>query len=112
MTILVVFFGGYNNKSSKTDMDLWLASARKQRDNVVFEAFPWPDGLNKSGDDDAVNGFKQFDAAIKMIEDSHADKIFIVGHSSGCAIANAVNSRLGSDHKNVTLWDLAARVNP
>src|SRR5215472_6821014 len=106
MSILVVFFCGYNNKSSKTDMGLWLASARKQRSDVQFEAFPWPDGLNKSGDDDAVNGFKQFDAAIKIIEDSHADKIFIVGHSSGCAIANEVNSRLEGDHKNVTLVDL------
>jgi hypothetical protein len=106
MTILVVFFGGYNNKSSKTDMDLWLASARKQRNDVVFEAFPWPHGLNKSGDDDAVNGFKQFDDAIKIIEDSHADKIFIVGHSSGCAIANEVNSRLEGDHKDITLVDL------
>jgi hypothetical protein len=43
---------------------------------------------------------------IQKIEDSGADQIFIVGHSSGCAIANEVNSRLDGDHKNVTLVDL------
>ena len=49
MSILVVFFGGYNNKSSKTDMGLWLASARKQRDDVVFDACPYSGG---AGPDD------------------------------------------------------------
>jgi hypothetical protein len=43
---------------------------------------------------------------IKKIEDSHADNIYIVGHSSGCAIANKVNSLLKGDHKNITLVDL------
>src|SRR5258708_20873886 len=103
MAILVVFFGGF--QSSQIDMDLWLANATKQQKDVHFEAFPFPN-IRKSGDADAVNGFKQFDAAIKIIEDSHADKIFIVGHSSGCAIANEVNSRFGGYPKNVTLVDL------
>jgi hypothetical protein len=38
MTILVVFFGGF--QSSQPDMDKWLDSARKQRSDVQFEAFP------------------------------------------------------------------------
>lgn len=41
MGIYVVFFGGY--QSSKTDMALWLASARKQRSDIVFDAYPFPD---------------------------------------------------------------------
>ena len=66
MSIYVVFFGGF--QASKTDMDLWLANARKQRDDVVFDAFPYPDA--GPDDDDAVNGFKQFDAVIKKIKDT------------------------------------------
>jgi len=104
MSICVVFFGGY--KASKTDMELWLASARKQRDDVGFDAFPYPEGVNWE-DTNAVAGFsKQFDGVIKKIEDARPDTLFIVGHSSGCAIANEVNSRLKADHKNITLVDL------
>jgi len=103
MTILVVFFGGF--QSSQPDMDKWLDSARKQRSDVQFEAFPYPD-IRKAGDKDAVHGFRQFYDAIKKIEDSHAGNIYIVGHSSGCAIANEANSLLQGDHKNITLVDL------
>ena len=103
MSICVVFIGGF--RASQPNMDLWLASARKQRDDVAFDAFPYPEGAG-AGDDDAVNGFKQFDEVVKKIEGSGADQIFIVGHSSGCAIANEVNSRVKGDHKNITLVDL------
>ena len=103
MTILVVFFGGF--QSSQPDMEKWLDSAGYQRGDVQFEAFPYPD-IGRAGDKDAVNGFKQFDEATKKIEGSHADKIYIVGHSSGCAIANKANSLLKGDHKNITLVDL------
>src|SRR5579864_3123976 len=104
MSILVVFFGGF--RASQTDMELWLASAKKKHSDVRFEAFPYPDGAGPDRDD-AVNGFsKQFDAVVKTIEDSGADTIFIVGHSSGCAIADEVNSRVEGDHKNIILVDL------
>ncbi len=103
MTIFVIFFGGF--QSTQADIDKWLDSARNLRDDVQFEAYPYPD-IPKAGDTDAVNGFKQFAEAVKKIEDSHADKIFIVGHSSGCAIANKANSLVKGDHKNITLIDL------
>jgi hypothetical protein len=104
MSIYVVFFGGY--KASKIDMDLWKASAEKQRDDVKFDAFPYPDQADSDATS-AVNGFrKQFDGVIKKIEDSGADTLFIVGHSSGCAIANELNSRLKGDHSHITLVDL------
>jgi hypothetical protein len=95
MSVYVVFFGGW--KASKIEMGLWLASAKNvcgaDVEYVEYDAFPYPDGAGYD-DTDAVNGFKQFDAAIKKIEDSGADTTYIVGHSSGCAIANKVNSRI------------------
>jgi hypothetical protein len=104
MSIYVVFFGGYH--ASQPDMALWKTSAEKQRDDVKFDAFPYPDHANP-GDKSAVNGFmKQFDGVIKKIEDSGADTLFIVGHSSGCAIANKLNSLLEGDHSHITLVDL------
>ena len=104
MTIYVVFIGGF--QSSKTDMDLWLASATTQRSDVKFDAYPFPD-IRNPDEGPSIAGFeKRFDEVIQKIEDSGADTIFIVGHSSGCAIANEVNSRLKGDHKNVTLVDL------
>jgi hypothetical protein len=100
MSIYVVFFGGYN--ASQTDMDLWLASAQKQRKDVDFDAFPYPPGA-KSDDTSAVSGFSnQFAGVIKKIEESGADPTYIVGHSSGCAIANKLDSRL-KDHSHITL---------
>ncbi|MGP0020911.1 MAG: hypothetical protein ACLPHP_20250 [Candidatus Sulfotelmatobacter sp.] len=104
MSIYVVFIGGF--QSRKTDMALWLASATTQRGDVKFDAYSYPD-IRESDEGSARAGFeKQFDEVIKKIEDSGADQIFIVGHSSGCAIANEVNSRLAGDHANVTLVDL------
>jgi len=106
MKIYVVFIGGF--QSDQTAMDLWLASAKKQKehDDIVFDTYPFPN-ITDSGRTSSVAGFEdQFDEVIKKIQSSGADKIFIVGHSSGCAIADEVNKRLGGDHKNVTLVDL------
>ncbi len=105
MSVYVVFFGGW--KASKIEMELWLASAKNVcGTDVEYDAFPYPDGAGYR-DTNAVDGFsKQFDGAIKKIEDSGADTIYIVGHSSGCAIANELNSRLKGDHSHITLVDL------
>jgi predicted esterase len=104
MKIYVVFIGGF--QSDQTAIDQWLASATSQRSDVVFDAYPFPN-IKHSDRTHSVAGFEdQFDEVIKNIQGSGADKIFIVGHSSGCAIANELNSRLGGDRKNVTLVDL------
>lgn len=104
MSIYVVFIGGF--QSSDTDMKLWLASATKKRSDVKFDAYPFPN-IRDPDRGPSVAGFEdKFDEVIKKIEDSGADKIFIVGHSSGCAIADEVNFRLEGDHTNVTLVDL------
>jgi len=105
MSVYVVFFGGW--KASKIEMELWLASAKNVCGaDVEYDAFPYPDGAGYR-DTNAVDGFsKQFDGAIKKIEDSGAATTYIVGHSSGCAIANELNSRLKGDHSHITLVDL------
>ena len=104
MSVYVVFFGGYH--ASQHDMELWKASAENLCDGVKFDAFPYPDPA-ASDDISTVKGFeKQFDGVIKKIEGFSADTLFIVGHSSGCAIANKLNSLLKGDHSHITLVDL------
>jgi hypothetical protein len=103
MSIYVVFFGGF--RASQPDMNAWQTSAEKQRNDVKFDAFPFPEHAG-AGRQSAVDGFGEFDGMIKKIEDSGADTLFIVGHSSGCAIANKLNSLLKGDHSHITLVDL------
>jgi hypothetical protein len=104
MSIHAVFFGGF--RASQPDMVLWRTSAETQRKDVTFDAFPYPEHAGAS-DTSAVNGFeKQFDGVIKRIADVGAERLFIVGHSSSCAIANDLNRRLDGDHSHITLVDL------
>jgi len=103
MSIYVVFFGGWH--ASSTDMELWRTTANNQRKDVTFDAIPFPsphaDAIH------AVGAFeKKFAGVIKEIKDSGADTIYIVGHSSGCALANELNSRIGGDHSHITLVTL------
>jgi pimeloyl-ACP methyl ester carboxylesterase len=101
----VVFFGGF--QSSQPDMDLWLASAQQVCPGVIYNAFPYPAHASFARNA-AANGFdSQYDDVLATIANVGADSLFIVGHSSGCAIANELNSRLPGDHKGrVTLIDL------
>src|ERR1700746_3420088 len=104
MGIYVVFFGGFN--SYQQDMDLWTNSAENQRDDVKFDAFPYPEHVDSSRAG-AVGGFgDKFDDVIDGIKETDAETLFIVGHSSGCAIANEANSRVEGDHTGITLVDL------
>ena len=88
LTLSVYFFGGY--QASSDQMDDWIKSAHGQRSDVNFNAFPYPSNNSEPSDKD-IDSFKK---VIKTINDSTADIIFIVGHSSGCAIANGVDERL------------------
>jgi len=93
--ICAVFFGGYMAKPEQ--VALWLASARKQKPGIEFGVRPWPPGAAKSDGDDGINAFKtsrQFDSLVAALKASPADKIYIVGHSSGCSIANEVDRAL------------------
>jgi hypothetical protein len=102
MSAHVFFFGGY--KATQTDINVWLGSARAQNPNIEFSAFPWPRGANSGAHSAVATSTKsgQYDSAIVAIQASSADSIYIVGHSSGCAIANAVDRGL-KDHSNVVL---------
>ena len=102
MSTLVVFFGGY--QATQSDMDMWMQNARGQRPDVEFNAFRWPRGASSDAKG-ALSGSHstgQFKAAIAAIQASTADTIYIVGHSSGCAIANAVDKAL-DDTSNISL---------
>ena len=91
----VYFFGGF--LASQLDIDKWLNSARTLKPAVEFIGFPWPKGTARPDADSAVKGFSKggrLDAVIDHIQGNDADKIYIVGHSSGCAIANAVHAGL------------------
>jgi len=80
-----------------------MAGQRQQRlrGDVAYDAFPYPDGVGPD-DGDTVSGFKQFDAVIKKINDTGDEMAYIVGHSSGCAIANKVDSLLTKGTKDTS----------
>ena len=96
--VVVFYFGGF--LASPSDIDKWLRSARFQKPAVKFIAFPWPSGAPDSDGDIAVEILRKsgtLDSIIKDVDKTKADTIFIVGHSSGCAIANAVDAGVTSD---------------
>jgi hypothetical protein len=95
MSEAVFYFGGF--LASQPDIDKWLRSARLQKPAVKFIGFPWPSDAPKSDGDIAVKILREngkLASMIKDIEGTKADTIYIVGHSSGCAIANAVHAGL------------------
>src|SRR5215471_5225671 len=95
MKVAVFFFGGF--LASPLDIDKWLRSARTLKPtSFEFIGFPWPRGASADAAG-AVKGFThggKLDSVIDDIQGNDADKIYIVGHSSGCAIANAVHAGL------------------
>lgn len=100
MTTCIFFFGGYNATSN--DMNAWKDSAVSQRSNdVAVFTYAWPLGA-RSDAQSAVHAFRSagtFRDAVSRITSSTADKIYIVGHSSGCAIANDVDNALPPSDK-------------
>lgn len=113
MSTHVFFFGGYN--ASRTAMSTWETTAAAQRRSVTFKAIPYPssdpsaaaaDRFSKSEDFKKliteINGIISSSAASTSGAGSgtgsgsatNSDEIYIVGHSSGCAIANKVDESL------------------
>lgn len=95
MSTCVFYFGGFN--ASQNDVDAWMRSARQQKPNVGFTGFAWKSGPNSAPADVVVKGSKnsgQYKSALDAIKASTADTIYIVGHSSGCAVANALDRDL------------------
>ena len=99
MSAYVPFFGGY--QATPTDIDVWSASAKAQEPDVTFDGYPWPSGAS-SGAKSAVSAFIKagsYAEAIATIQECATDLIYLVGHSSGCAIAKAVDSGLKDTSK-------------
>jgi len=103
MSTSVYFFGGFN--ATQNHVDTWVRSAQQQKPSVVFNGFLWNSGPKSWPPETVVNGAKksgQFKAAVDTINACTADVIYIVGHSSGCAVANAVDKAL-KNTSNVAL---------
>ena len=101
MSAYVLFFGGYH--ATLTDINVWSASAKAQKPDVTFDGYPWPSGAS-SGAESAVAAFTKpgsYAQAIATVQECASDLIYLVGHSSGCAIANAVDRGLKDTSKVV-----------
>lgn len=97
MKMAAFYFGGYN--ASWDDVVAWGTSASMQVPNMVVNVYPWPAGAPSWPEDSVVKSAeKLIMKAVADVEKSRADLIYILGHSSGCAIANEVERRL----QNVT----------
>ena len=102
MSAYVLFFGGYH--ASASDVKAWWASAKAQKPDVTFDCFPWPSGASADAES-AVSTFTRagnYALALTTVHAHAGDEIYIVGHSSGCAIANAVDRGL-RDTSKITL---------
>src|SRR5262245_34041364 len=101
MSTFVLFIGGYGAKIG--DIKLWTGSAGGQKQDWIFDGYPWPPSAKAPGklaDSDAKSAVAAFTAAnslpeaVKKIVDGKYDEVYIVGHSSGCAIANKIDEEL------------------
>ncbi len=99
MSAYVLFFGGYH--ATLTDINVWSASAKAQKPDVTFDGYPWPSGAG-AGAQSAIAAFTKagsYAQAIATARECATDLIYLVGHSSGCAIANAVDRGLKDTSK-------------
>ena len=99
MSAYVLFFGGYH--ATLTDINVWSASAKAQKPDVTFDCYPWPSGAG-AGAQSAIAAFTKagsYAQAIATVQGCATDLIYLVGHSSGCAIANAVDRGLKDTSK-------------
>lgn len=99
MGAYVLFFGGYN--ATRTDINVWCASAAAQRSDATFDGYPWPHAANSDAES-AVNTFSHagsYQQAIGTAQECATGLLYLVGHSSGCAIANAIHRGLKDTSK-------------
>jgi hypothetical protein len=98
----VIFFGGF--LATRKDVDAWAASATTQKPGVTFDSYAWPAGARESDDKTAVGAFTEAGSlkqVIGTIEQCTTDTVYLVGHSSGCAIAREVDRKLKDTSKVV-----------
>ena len=97
MITAVFYFGGWN--AIQAHIDAWVRSAHQKQPSIAFTGYPYPSGAGWDYDS-AINSSKKLRAsAVTAIQACRADAIYIVGHSSGCAISNAVDKALKDTSK-------------
>jgi len=107
MSVCAVFFGGF--QATQEQVNKWRESARKLKPGIEFVVYPWPSGAWANSDGDAgVSAFREFDSLVARLKASTAGKIYIVGHSSGCAIANAVDKEITKGLKDPSKFVLVS----
>jgi hypothetical protein len=107
MSVCAVFFGGF--QATQEQVNKWRESARKLKPGIEFVVYPWPSGAWANSDGDAgVSAFREFDSLVARLKASTAGKIYIVGHSSGCAIANAVDREITKGLKDPSKFVLVS----
>lgn len=102
MSTSVFFIGGWNAK--QVHINAWVQSAQQQRPSIAFRGFPWPAGVTSYPETSVVKGSRengQYRKALDAIKACKADTIYLVGHSSGCAIANALDKDLNDPDRIV-----------
>jgi predicted alpha/beta hydrolase family esterase len=93
----VYFFGGY--RASQTDVSAWRTSLLQQKPGISAVATPYPQGASSSN---PLAFWNNAELAATIARTN--DDCFIVGHSSGCALANDLAERvLAAEFDDFTL---------
>lgn len=90
MTIGILFFGGY--RSTEADVQAWAKSLVGQvPQGLDVHCFPYPKNASVG---DPLENWSSSDAFKAVHDMGQVDQLVIVGHSSGCAYANYMASKL------------------
>lgn len=96
MSLHIYFFGGY--RATTQDVEAWRNSVLAKVPDLALSVFPYPDGASAGAPLDA---WHDSDKVAGQIAAEKASAI-VVGHSSGCAIANDVAGKaLALGHTNM-----------
>jgi hypothetical protein len=99
-SVYVYFFGGY--RSTISDVDAWGKSLEAKVSGTTAIVFPCPPGASAG---DPLAGYSQ-DVAMHIVARGN-EPCMIIGHSSGCAIADDVaKAALDLGAKNFSLISL------
>lgn len=102
VTKKVYFFGGY--ASTIDQVNSWAAVAKKMRPEYEFDGRHYIS--RHDGEEGAVEDAKgQIKAVVDDIESSMFCEITIIGHSSGCAVANEVARQVRHRVKKLVVLD-------
>jgi hypothetical protein len=105
----VYFFGGY--RSTRDNVSAWCSSLEKKQSKVTAIGWPYPIAATAAG---PLKRWNFSESVAKLIR-VDTDDCLIVGHSSGCMIANDVAAMalaLGAKNFKLIVLDGAAPKQP